>query len=143
MTFFVKSVNFVIFFSTPGSPSIRVLKGSFFGSPIQKSQSSSAVVNLRNVLHRLCKPFPAKVRIPAGSLDISVSKQLLNLVQTSASVHQIRSKTVAQIVNPKLWHAGPHAGAIPTVKETDKGLARLRVSKNSSLAHVVKLYLIL
>jgi hypothetical protein len=83
------------------------------------------------------------VRIPAGSLYVSVSKQLLNLVQTSASVHQIRSKTVAQIVYPKLWHAGPHAGAVPTVKETDKGLARLGVCKNSSLAHVVKLYLIL
>jgi hypothetical protein len=83
------------------------------------------------------------VRIPAGSLDISVSKQLLNLIQTSASVHQIRSKAVAQIVNPKLWHAGPHAGAVPTVKETDKRLASLGVCENSMLAHVVKLYLIL
>jgi hypothetical protein len=139
MTFFVKPINFVIFLSTLDSPGIRVLKGSFFGSPIQKPQSSSAVLNLRNVLHRLCKSFPAKVRIPAGSLNVSMAQEFLNLIQTSACVHQIRSKTVAQIVYPKLWHAGPHAGAVPTVKETDKGLARFGVCKNSSLAHVVKL----
>ena len=143
MAFFVKSVNFVVFLSTLDSPAIRVLKSSFFGSPIQKSQSSSAVLNLRNVLHRLCKSFPAKVRIPAGSLNISVSKQFLNFVQTSTSVHKVRSKTVAQIVYPKLWHAGPHAGAVPTVKETDKRLASLGVCENSMLAHVLKLYLIL
>jgi hypothetical protein len=133
----------MIFFPTLGSPGIRVLKSSFFGATIQKSQSSSAELNLRNVLHRLCKSFPAKVRIPAGSLNISMTQEFLNLVQTSASVYKVRSKTVAQIVNPKLWHAGPHAGAVPTVKETEKGLARLEVCKNSSLAHVFKLYLIL
>jgi hypothetical protein len=95
------------------------------------------------MFHCLGQPLPAKVCIPAGSLNVSVAQEFLHLVQTSASVHKVGRKTVAQIVNPKLWHAGPHAGAVPTVKETDKGLARLGVCKNSSLAHGVKLYLIL
>ena len=87
MTFFCETHQFRDFLSTLDSPAIRVLKSSFFGSPIQKYQLSSAVINLRNVLHRLCKSFPAKVRIPAGSLYISVSKQFLYFVQTSACVH--------------------------------------------------------
>ena len=101
-------------------------------SLIQQSQASSAVLYLRNVLHRLCKSFPAKVRIPAGSLNISVSKQFLNFVQSSTSVHEVRSKAMPQIVNPKLWHACPNTRTVPTVKETDKGLASLWVCKNSS-----------
>jgi len=67
------------------------------------------------------------VCIPAGSLNVSVAQEFLHLVQTSASVHKVGRKTVAQIVYPKLWHAGPHACTVPAVKETDEWLACLGV----------------